>query len=48
MGFHTFDVGRADELEDPSRFEHCSAEELVGAATWPVSWQKRTCWTVRI
>ena len=32
MGFHTFDVGRADSLEDPSRFEHCSAEELLGAA----------------
>jgi len=32
MGFHTFPIERADALEDPSRFEYCSAEELVGAA----------------
>lgn len=30
MGFHTFDVDRADKLEDPSRFRYCSAEELLG------------------
>ncbi len=28
MGFHTYDVDRADRLDDPSRFEWCSAEEL--------------------
>lgn len=28
MGFHTYDVERADALEDPSRFAHCSVEEL--------------------
>ncbi|WP_254839179.1 class I SAM-dependent methyltransferase [Natronomonas marina] len=32
MGFHTFDAGRADALEDRSRFRYCSAEELLGAA----------------
>lgn len=32
MGFHTFDVERADSLEDRSRFRYCSAEELLGAA----------------
>ncbi|PSP92005.1 SAM-dependent methyltransferase [Halobacteriales archaeon QS_1_68_44] len=32
MGFHTFDVERADALEDPGRFERLSAEELIGAA----------------
>ncbi|QLG27238.1 methyltransferase domain-containing protein [Halorarum halophilum] len=31
MGFHTFDVERADMLEEPDRFRHCSAEELVAA-----------------
>ncbi|QLG61819.1 class I SAM-dependent methyltransferase [Halorarum salinum] len=31
MGFHTYDVERADELEDPDRFRHCSAEELLAA-----------------
>jgi len=30
MGFHTFDVDRADELEDVSRFRYCSRDELVG------------------
>jgi ubiquinone/menaquinone biosynthesis C-methylase UbiE len=30
MGFHTFDVGRADALEDESRFRFCSREELLG------------------
>ncbi|WP_277555643.1 class I SAM-dependent methyltransferase [Halobaculum limi] len=29
MGFHTFDVDRADALEDPGRFRYCSAEELL-------------------
>lgn len=28
MGFHTYDVDRADALEAPDRFRHCSAEEL--------------------
>jgi ubiquinone/menaquinone biosynthesis C-methylase UbiE len=28
MGFHTYDVDRADQLDDPGRFEWCSAEEL--------------------
>jgi ubiquinone/menaquinone biosynthesis C-methylase UbiE len=28
MGFHTFDVGQAAWLNDPRRFEWCSAEEL--------------------
>jgi ubiquinone/menaquinone biosynthesis C-methylase UbiE len=31
MGFHTFDVERAANLEDPSRFRYCSREELVAA-----------------
>jgi ubiquinone/menaquinone biosynthesis C-methylase UbiE len=31
MGFHTYDVDRADALEDPGRYEYCSAEELLGA-----------------
>lgn len=35
MGFHTFDVERADKLEDPDRFRHCSAEELVAALAVP-------------
>lgn len=30
MGFHTFDVDRAEKLNDPSRFRYCSAEELFG------------------
>lgn len=30
MGFHTYDVDRADALEDPDRFRYCSAEELLG------------------
>jgi ubiquinone/menaquinone biosynthesis C-methylase UbiE len=29
MGFHTFPVENADALEDPSRYRHCSREELV-------------------
>ena len=29
MGFHTFDVDRADNLEDPSRYRFCSREELL-------------------
>lgn len=28
MGFHTYDLDRADALEDSDRFRHCSAEEL--------------------
>jgi ubiquinone/menaquinone biosynthesis C-methylase UbiE len=31
MGFHTFDVERADALEDPSRYRFCSREELIAA-----------------
>ena len=31
MGYHTFDVDRADALEDPDRFRYCSAEELIAA-----------------
>jgi ubiquinone/menaquinone biosynthesis C-methylase UbiE len=31
MGFHTYPVERATELEDPARFRFCSREELVGA-----------------
>ncbi|MFB6251289.1 MAG: class I SAM-dependent methyltransferase [Halobellus sp.] len=31
MGFHTFDVDRADALEDPGRYRFCSREELVAA-----------------
>lgn len=29
MGFHTFDPSQIDRLEDPSRFRHCSREELI-------------------
>ncbi len=29
MGFHTFDVARADKLEDPTRYERVSVEELL-------------------
>jgi SAM-dependent methyltransferase len=29
MGFHTFDVGRADELEDPTRYAYVSVDELL-------------------
>jgi ubiquinone/menaquinone biosynthesis C-methylase UbiE len=29
MGFHTFDPGMADRLEDVSRFRFCSREELL-------------------
>ncbi len=31
MGFHTYDVDRADALEDATRFRSCSVEELVSA-----------------
>jgi len=31
MGFHTFDVDRAERLEDPDRYRWVSAEELIGA-----------------
>jgi ubiquinone/menaquinone biosynthesis C-methylase UbiE len=30
MGFHTYDVDGADNLEDVSRFRYCSREELLG------------------
>lgn len=30
MGFHTYPIERAPELEDPSRYRYCSREELVG------------------
>lgn len=30
MGFHTYPVERAPELEDPSRYRYCSREELLG------------------
>ena len=33
MGFHTFDVERAEQLEDPARFRYCSAEELRAAVS---------------
>jgi ubiquinone/menaquinone biosynthesis C-methylase UbiE len=29
MGFHTYDVDRADALEDPSRYEYVSVDELL-------------------
>jgi ubiquinone/menaquinone biosynthesis C-methylase UbiE len=29
MGFHTFDVERADALEDPGRYEYVSVDELL-------------------
>ncbi|WP_254274257.1 class I SAM-dependent methyltransferase [Haloarcula marina] len=29
MGFHTFDPARADQLEDPSRYEYVSVDELL-------------------
>lgn len=31
MGFHTFDIDRADALEDAGRYRHLSTEELVAA-----------------
>lgn len=31
MAFHTFDVDKADRLEDPDRYRFCSREELVSA-----------------
>ncbi|WP_144902924.1 class I SAM-dependent methyltransferase [Halobellus captivus] len=31
MGFHTFDIERADALEDAGRYRFCSREELLGA-----------------
>lgn len=30
MGFHTYPVERAAQLEDPSRYRYCSREELLG------------------
>jgi len=29
MGFHTYDVERADALEDPTRYEYLSVDELL-------------------
>jgi ubiquinone/menaquinone biosynthesis C-methylase UbiE len=29
MGFHTFDVDRASNLDDEGRYRHCSSEELL-------------------
>jgi ubiquinone/menaquinone biosynthesis C-methylase UbiE len=29
MGFHTFDVDRADQLEDPTRYQYVSVDELL-------------------
>ena len=29
MGYHTFDAERANELEDPSRYEYVSVDELL-------------------
>ena len=29
MGFHTYDVGRADALEDPTRYQYLSVDELL-------------------
>jgi SAM-dependent methyltransferase len=29
MGFHTFDPGRADQLEDPTRYAYLSVDELL-------------------
>lgn len=29
MGFHTFDVSRAERLEDPERYRYCSRDELI-------------------
>ena len=31
MGFHTFDIAKADRLEDPDRYRWASAEELLDA-----------------
>lgn len=31
MGFHTYPIERADQLDDPSRYRYCSIEELVDA-----------------
>lgn len=31
MGFHTYDVSRAANLEDPDRFRYCGVEELLAA-----------------
>ncbi|GAB6880666.1 class I SAM-dependent methyltransferase [Halorubrum gandharaense] len=35
MAFHTFDVAKADRLEDPGRYRFCSREELVAALDLP-------------
>jgi ubiquinone/menaquinone biosynthesis C-methylase UbiE len=31
MGFHTFDAAKAEKLEDESRYQYVSREELVGS-----------------
>ena len=31
MAFHTFDIEKADRLDDPERYRFCSREELVAA-----------------
>lgn len=31
MGFHTFPVENAENLDDPNRYRYCSLEELYGA-----------------
>lgn len=31
MGFHTFSIDRADDLEEPDRYRYGSREELLGA-----------------
>ncbi|MEZ3116689.1 class I SAM-dependent methyltransferase [Halobaculum sp. MBLA0147] len=35
MAYHTYDVERADALEDPDRFRYCSVEELVSPLAAP-------------
>lgn len=37
MGYHTFDVERADALEDVERFRYCSGETLRAALAVPES-----------
>lgn len=37
MGYHTFDVDRADALEDVGRFRYCSAETLRSALGVPAT-----------
>lgn len=37
MGYHTFDVDRADALEDPTRFAYCSVDELLALIDAPAA-----------